>query len=190
MARIKQPQRLVQQSQYTPAVIERDPLAIEPLAGSSRAFTPDHLKRHDPFTSDDSSATESPYDSETGEEKPDKRKLTRRKKKEPVKKPRRFKPGTVSLREIKRYQKSTALLIPKTSFQRVVKEIIQDRLGHGHLRIQSAALGALQESAEAFLVRVLDDTNLCAVHCNRVTIKPKDMQLAQRISGESLLNFV
>ena len=174
MARIKQAERLVQR-QYSPA--------RNPLAGSSRAATPEYLRDHDP--SEGSSSTESPYDS-SGVEKPPRKVPV----KKPVKKPRRFKPGTVSLREIKRYQKSTALLIPKTTFQRVVKEIIQGRLGARHLRIQSAALGALQESAEAFLVRVLDDTNLCAVHCNRVTIKPKDMQLAQRISGESLLNFV
>ncbi|WVZ07730.1 hypothetical protein V8G54_021076 [Vigna mungo] len=76
-----------------------------------------------------------------------------------VKKPHRFRPGTVALREIRKYQKSTELLIRN-------------------------AVSALQEAAEAYLVGLFEDTNLCAIHAKRVTIMPKDIQLARRIRGE------
>ncbi|EGT34496.1 hypothetical protein CAEBREN_26313 [Caenorhabditis brenneri] len=99
-----------------------------------------------------------------------------------VKKPHRFRPGTVALREIRRYQKSTELLIRKLPFQRLVREIAQDF--KTDLRFQSAAIGALQEASEAYLVGLFEDTNLCAIHAKRVTIMPKDMQLARRIRGE------
>ena len=100
-------------------------------------------------------------------------------------KKRRYRPGTVALREIRRYQKSTELLIRKLPFQRLVQEIGQDFASNGtSLRFQSAALVALQEAAEAYLVGLFEDTNLCAIHAKRVTIMPKDMQLARRIRGE------
>ncbi|XP_068737332.1 histone H3.3 [Montipora capricornis] len=99
-----------------------------------------------------------------------------------VKKPHRYRPGTVALREIRRYQKSTELLIRKLPFQRLVREIAQDF--KTDLRFQSAAIGALQEAAEAYLVGLFEDTNLCAIHAKRVTIMPKDIQLARRIRGE------
>ncbi|KAL2782493.1 histone H3 [Aspergillus keveii] len=99
-----------------------------------------------------------------------------------VKKPHRYKPGTVALREIRRYQKSTDLLIRKLPFQRLVREIAQD---YKHdLRFQSSAIQALQESAEAYLVSLFEDTNLCAIHAKRVTIQSKDIQLARRLRGE------
>jgi len=94
----------------------------------------------------------------------------------------RYRPGTVALREIRRYQKSTDLLIKKLPFQRIVREIAQDF--KNDLRFQTTALQALQESAEAYLVSLFEDTNLCAIHAKRVTIMPKDMQLARRIRGE------
>jgi len=90
--------------------------------------------------------------------------------------------GTVALREIRRYQKSTELLIRKLPFQRLVREIAQDF--KTDLRFQSAAIGALQEASEAYLVGLFEDTNLCAIHAKRVTIMPKDIQLARRIRGE------
>jgi histone H3 len=132
-----------------------------------------------------------------------------------VKKPHRYRPGTVALREIRRYQKSTDLLIRKRKlsiflkcstvprlcftygiipkqlhclllrvvpFQRLVREIAQDF--KGDLRFQGSAVLALQESAEAYLVGLFEDTNLCAIHAKRVTIMPKDIQLARRIRGE------
>ncbi|KAJ3130195.1 histone H3.1 [Nowakowskiella sp. JEL0407] len=99
-----------------------------------------------------------------------------------VKKPHRYKPGTVALREIRRYQKSTELLIRKLPFQRLVREIAQDY--KTDLRFQSSAIGALQEAAEAYLVGLFEDTNLAAIHAKRVTIQPKDIQLARRLRGE------
>ena len=99
-----------------------------------------------------------------------------------VKKPHRYRPGTVALREIRRYQKSTDLLIRKLPFQRLVREIAQDF--KTDLRFQGSAVLALQEAAEAYLVGLFEDTNLCAIHAKRVTIMPKDIQLARRIRGE------
>ena len=99
-----------------------------------------------------------------------------------VKKPHRFRPGTVALREIRRYQKSTDLLIRKLPFQRLVREIAQEF--KTDLRFQSAAVLALQEAAEAYLVGLFEDSNLCAIHAKRVTIMPRDIQLARRIRGE------
>uniref|UniRef100_UPI00358E5A83 histone H3-like n=1 Tax=Myxine glutinosa TaxID=7769 RepID=UPI00358E5A83 len=99
-----------------------------------------------------------------------------------VKKPFRYRPGTVALREIRRYQKSTELLIRKLPFQRLVREIAQDF--KSDLRFQSSAVMALQEASEAYLIGLFEDTNLCAIHAKRVTIMPKDIQLARRIRGE------
>ena len=99
-----------------------------------------------------------------------------------IQKKRRYRPGTVALREIRRYQKSTDLLIRKLPFQRLVREIAQDF--KSDLRFQGSAVLALQEAAEAYLVGLFEDTNLCAIHARRVTIMPKDMQLARRIRGE------
>jgi len=99
-----------------------------------------------------------------------------------IKKPHRYRPGTVALREIRKYQKSTEFLIRKAPFQRLVREITQ---GHkGDLRFQSSALGASQEASEAYLVGLFEDTNLCAIHAKRVTIMPKDIQLTRRIRRE------
>ena len=97
-------------------------------------------------------------------------------------KPHRYRPGTVALREIRRYQKSTDLLIPKLPFQRLVREIAQDI--NSDLRFQYSAILALQQVAEAYLVGVFEDSNLCAIHAKRVTVMPKDIQLARRIRGE------
>ncbi|XP_032197276.1 uncharacterized protein LOC116589447 [Mustela erminea] len=83
-----------------------------------------------------------------------------------VKKPHRYRPGTVALREIRRYQKSTELLIRKLPFQRLVREIAQDF--KTDLRFQSSAVMALQEACEAYLVGLFEDTNLCAIHAKRL----------------------
>ena len=90
--------------------------------------------------------------------------------------------GTVALREIRRYQKSTELLIRKLPFQRLVREVAQDF--KNDLRFQSDAIAALQEATEAFLVALFEDTNSCAMHAKRVTIQAKDIQLARRLRGE------
>jgi len=99
-----------------------------------------------------------------------------------LKKPHRFKPGTVALREIRKYQKSTDLLIRKLPFQRLVRDIASDY--KSELRFQASAVLALQEATEAYMVGLFEDTNLCAIHAKRVTIMPKDIQLARRIRGE------
>lgn len=102
-----------------------------------------------------------------------------------VKKPHRYRPGTVALREIRKYQKSTDLIIRKAPFQRLIREILQNLDGRGHdYRLQSTAALALQEAGEAYLVGLFEDSNLCAIHARRVTLMPKDMQLARRIRGE------
>ncbi|KAG8721171.1 centromeric DNA-binding histone H3-like protein cse4 [Ceratobasidium sp. 394] len=108
---------------------------------------------------------------------------------EGTKKKRRFRPGVVALREIRRYQKSTDLLIAKLPFSRVVREVAESmttQSGGGYpsgLRWQSSALLALQEATEAYLVHLFEDTNLCAIHAKRVTIMQRDIQLARRIRG-------
>ncbi|KAL8771314.1 MAG: hypothetical protein Q9209_003219 [Squamulea sp. 1 TL-2023] len=102
-----------------------------------------------------------------------------------TRKPRRYKPGTLALREIRRYQRSTDLLLLKLPFSRLVREIALSLVlvGGEALRWQSQAIQALQESAEAFMVHLFEDTNLCAIHAKRVTIMQKDLQLARRIRG-------
>ena len=92
-------------------------------------------------------------------------------------KPHRYRPGTVALREIRRFQKSTELLIRRMPFQRLVREIAQTY--SPYLRFQSGAVLALQEATEAYLVGLLEDSNLCTIHVKRVTIMPRDMQLAR-----------
>ena len=99
-----------------------------------------------------------------------------------IKKPHRYRPGTVALREIRKFQKSTELLIRKLPFQRLVREIAGEF--KSDLRFQTQSILALQEAAEAYLVGLFEDTNLCAIHARRVTIMPKDIQLARRIRGE------
>ena len=106
-----------------------------------------------------------------------------------VKKRYRYRPGTVALKQIRQYQNSTELLIRKLPFQRLVREIARDSEVIksplcGKVRFQSAAVMALQEAAEAYLVGLFEDTNLCAIHARRVTIMPKDIQLDRRICGE------
>lgn len=97
----------------------------------------------------------------------------------PKKKNFRYKPGVVALREIRKYQKSTEMLIRKAPFARLVREIAQDF--KPDIRFQSAAVLALQEAAEMFLVYLLSDANLCAIHAKRVTVMKKDMDLVRRI---------
>jgi len=95
----------------------------------------------------------------------------------------RHRPGTRALKEIRKYQKSTNLLIPALPFSRLIREIVQDVSPIKDLRFQKTALMALQEASEAFLVMLFEDVLLCAIHAKRVTIMPKDMKLARRIRG-------
>ena len=97
-------------------------------------------------------------------------------------KPHRYRAGTVALQDIRHFQKTSALLIRKLPFQGLVRKITQDY--KTDLWFQSAVILCLQEAAEAYLVRLFDDANLCAIHARRVTIMPKDILLARRIQGE------
>ena len=95
---------------------------------------------------------------------------------------KRYRPGCLALQEIHHYQKCTNLLIRKLSFQRLIRELAQKF--KVDVRFRSSALMALQEAAKAYLVRLFEDTNLCAIHAKWVTIMPEDIQLARCIRGE------
>ena len=99
-----------------------------------------------------------------------------------VKKPHRYRPGTVALREIRKYQSSTDLLIRKLPFYRLAREIAQEF--KSDIKFTKEALQALQESAESYLIGLFEDANLACIHAKRVTIAPVDIQLARRIRGE------
>ena len=98
------------------------------------------------------------------------------------KKHHRYRPGTVALREIRRFQRSTELLIRKAPFLRLIRETIQDL--DKQFRVQDAAALALQEAVEAHLVSLFQDANMCAIHAKRITLMPRDIQLARRIRGD------
>ncbi|KAE9608714.1 hypothetical protein Lal_00020139 [Lupinus albus] len=100
-----------------------------------------------------------------------------------VKKYHRFRHGSVALKEIRKYQKSTENLISKLPFQRLVQEIGQ-KIKPG-LRFQSMAISTLQEASETYLVKLFEDSIFCAKHAKRVTIIPDDMKLARRMKGET-----
>jgi len=101
-----------------------------------------------------------------------------------VKKPHCYHPGTVALREICRFQKTTELLIRKAPFQRVVREIAQKMFPNKDLRFQSLAVFALHEASEAYMIGMFEDTNLAALHAKHVTIMPRDILLARRLRGK------
>ena len=94
----------------------------------------------------------------------------------------KWKPGTRALWEIRFYQKSTALLLQCIPFLHLIREVAQDF--KTDLRFTADATYTLQCASEDYLVRLFEDSNLCAIHAKRVTIMPKDIQLAQRIQGE------
>jgi histone H3 len=98
------------------------------------------------------------------------------------KRTRRYRPGTVVLREIRKYQRLTKLLVPKMAVRRLVREVAECH--HAGLRFQTSAMLAIHEAAEAYIVGLFEDTNLLCMHAWRVTIGPRDMQLARRIRGE------
>jgi len=98
------------------------------------------------------------------------------------KKPHRYRPGAIALREIRRYQKSTDLIIAKAAFRRLVRDIARDFL-NDHC-FQETAVLALQEASEAHLIGLFESANLCSLHAKRVTLMPRDISLARRIRGE------
>ena len=95
---------------------------------------------------------------------------------------RRWHAGTVALRQVRKFQKSTNLLLRKAPFQRLVRELAGNY--KDGLRFASSAVLALQEATESYIVSVLSDTNLAAIHAKRVTIMPRDLHLARRLRGE------
>ncbi|KAM9591766.1 histone H3-like centromeric protein A [Morphnus guianensis] len=97
--------------------------------------------------------------------------------------PRRRRPGQRALQEIRKYQSSTRLLLRPGPFARLVREICLLFTRGVDYRWQRMALVALQEAAEAFVVRLLEDAYLCSLHARRVTLYPKDLQLARRLRG-------
>ena len=100
-----------------------------------------------------------------------------------IKKPYKYRPGTVALREIRKYQQSTELLIRKLPFQRLVRELVQELHGPRHLlRQQRRGAEALQEGCESFLTGLFEDSQLLALHSKRVTVKTADMRLAMRLN--------
>ena len=103
------------------------------------------------------------------------------------KKPR-YRPGTVALREIRKYQTSTETLIPKLSFQRLVKEVMQYecvRRGISMKKIQSSALLALQCATEQFVIKLFSKSQLTAIHGKRITVQPKDVKIVLYFRGET-----
>ena len=92
---------------------------------------------------------------------------------------RRYRPGTRALMDIRRYQKSTELLIRKLPFQRLVREVVMDM--KKQLRMQSTAILALQEAAEDYLVRMFEQAQHIAIHGRRVTVMEKDLLLWRRL---------
>ena len=103
----------------------------------------------------------------------------------PPKRKRRWRPSTVAGREIRKYQKSTCLLIPRVPFSRVVRNITQTHYAKPSefIRWTTQAMSALQEAAEAYLTGLFEDAHLCTLHARRATMMVKDIQLARRISG-------
>lgn len=99
-----------------------------------------------------------------------------------MKKAFRWKPGTVALRTIKKLQKSTSLLIAKAPFSRLVREVAESH--KAGLRFQASSIMALQEATESYVVSLLSDSNLAALHAKRVTAMPRDLQLVRRLRGD------
>lgn len=94
----------------------------------------------------------------------------------------KWRPGTVALRQIRKFQKSTDLLLRKAPFQRLVREVATSH--KEGLRWAASAVAAVQEATESALVSLLSDANLCALHAKRVTVMPRDLSLARRLRGE------
>ena len=100
-------------------------------------------------------------------------------------KKKRFRPGTVALREIRRYQQSTNLLFRNLPFQRLVREVT-GKLFVEKYCFQATAMLALQEASESYLTGLFEDANLCAIHAKRVTLMQKDLMLAMRLRGDKV----
>ena len=102
-----------------------------------------------------------------------------------LKKPHRFRPGTVAIREIKQQQKSTNACIPLTPFERIVREIIQDYARE--VRLQPEAVKALRSAAEEYVVKKFENANLLAIHAKRSTVQVQDFRKVGRIQNETFI---
>ena len=100
-----------------------------------------------------------------------------------TKKKRRFRPGTVALREIRKYQKSTQLLVARLPFANLCRELILARVNGQRYYCRKDVFAVLQEASEALILQLMQGANLCAIHDKRVTIFPRDIALACRIMG-------
>ena len=98
---------------------------------------------------------------------------------------RRYRPGTVALREIRYFQKSTQLLLRRSPFARLVREIGQNVTRSVDLMWQASAISALQEAAEAYLVGLFEDANIIAINAKRVTVMPRDIRVVRQIRGRN-----
>jgi histone H3 len=98
-----------------------------------------------------------------------------------VRKPHRWRPGTVALREIRKYQRSTNLLLRKLPFQRMIREVASRYKSKETIRFQASAIEAIQEASENYLTNLFQDGNLLALHASRVTVQPEDLRLAHRL---------
>jgi histone H3/H4 len=93
-------------------------------------------------------------------------------------------PGTDAARDKKKYQNSSDTLIPRASFKRLVKDVMQNISSQEHFRMKESAVDALQCAAESYITSLFGDAQLCALHANRVTVCDTDMKLASRIRGD------
>jgi histone H3 len=155
-------------------------ISIRQFSYNSKSFLPSHKKTNMARTKQTASKS-------TGGKAPRYPALKAAKKQcisNKVKRPHRYRPGTVALREIRQAQKGTELLIRKLPFWRLVREIAQDF--KCDLRFTGSAMIALQTAAEAYIIGLFEDSNLCAIHAKRVTLMPKDIALARRIRGEEV----
>jgi len=102
-------------------------------------------------------------------------------------KPHRYRPGTVALREIRQQQKISHKqhAIPKSVITRCFKEHLGTHRNPTVQRVTATAVEAIHEALEAYAVQLFEDTNLCAIHCGRVTIMRRDMQLVRRLRKET-----
>lgn len=103
----------------------------------------------------------------------------------PGSKQRKFKSGTVAIRDIKKLQKQyDCVLCRKEPFRRLIREIGQDY--KSDLRYSESAMIAMQLFVEHRIVKLFESANLVAIHCNRTRVKPSDIQLVRRLTGERL----
>lgn len=140
---------------------------------AGRVFKKDKVKKKEKAAA----KTATPQKSKGGKSKSKKTSKSRGEKKT-----RHFKPGTVALREVKRYQKTSGFLIASLPFERLVREVAQDF--KADLRFSRSAVALIQLITEHYLVGILEESVLVAISAKRVSVQPKDVHLVRRIRGE------